>query len=444
MNRTRKIMLRGIFVLALSVVGMFGAVSSAQAVEIIEDGVIPEGEVIDDDVFIGADNVVINGQVNGDVFAFGSTVTLNGTVNGSMFAGAQNVRVNGSVDGSLYVGASALDLGSDATVGRNVFFGGFSMSADQGSNIGRDMLAAGYQTMLSGEVERDVKVSVAALELAGTVGGDVEAMVGDPTIADQTPTFFGPPGAPPMVAQGIRVSSDAEIGGEIRYTSSAEQAAAINAAPEGGIAYSTPQPGEAGRPMEPERVDLGFIGWILDRIRDLITLLLLGGLALWLVPDLFNQIVDKARSQPAPATGWGLVTVIAGFLGAAVIAALILAIGIFFGVITLGGLAGTIFSVGFSGLAIAFAVFLLLIQYGSKVVIAFLGGRWILEKLTPQYAESKALPLALGVVLYVALRAIPFFGWLLAVFVTLLGLGAMWLLFRERRKLAAAEELATS
>ena len=136
--------------------------------------------------------------------------------------------------------------------------------------------------------------------------------------------------------------------------------------------------------MQPERVDLAFIGWILDRIRDLITLLLLGGLALWLVPDLFNQIVDKARSQPAPATGWGLVTVIAGFL--------------------------------------------------------FLGGRWIIEKLTPQYAESMALPLVLGVVLYVALRAVPFFGWLLAVFVTLLGPGAMWLLFRDWRALTAATE----
>ena len=223
MNRTRKIMLRWISVLVILVAGVFSAVSSAQAVEIIEDGVIPEGEEIDDDVFIAADSVVINGKVNGDVFAFGSIVTLNGAIDGSMFAGAQNVRVNGNVAGSLYVGASALDLGSDATVGRNVFFGGFSMSADQGSSVGRDMLAAGYQTLLSGEVERDVKVSVAALELAGKVGGDVEAMVGDPTVAGEIPTFYGPPGAPPMVAQGIRVSSDAEIGGEISYTSTAEQ-----------------------------------------------------------------------------------------------------------------------------------------------------------------------------------------------------------------------------
>ncbi len=439
MNTTWKAALRRILVFAILLAGLFGMASSAQAFEINEKGVIPEGEVIDDDVLITGNNVVIDGTVNGDVFAFGSIVTLNGVINGSMFAGAQNVVVNGEVTGSLFVGASALDLGSDAIIGRNVLFGGFSMSAAQGSSVGRDVLGAGYQTMLSGEVERDVKVSVAALELAGTVGRNVEATVEGPGGAGRTPTFFGPPGAPPMIAPGIRVSSDAEIGGELSYTSSVAQPASISAAPEGGIVYSTPQPGEAGQPAEPRSVDVGVLGWILDRVRTLVTLLLLGGLALWLLPDLFNQLVEKARSQPAPATGWGLVTVIVGYIGAGLVALVILAIGILFSVITLGGLSGTIFGVGFSGLAIVVAVFNLLVQYGSKVVIAFLGGRWILEKLTPQYAENKALALVLGVVLYVLLRAVPIFGWLLSVFVTLLGLGAMLLLYRERRALAVAE-----
>ena len=439
MNTTWKLMLRWMLVLAISVAGVFSVVSSAQAFEINEDGVVPEGEVIDDDVLITAENVVINGTVNGDVFAFGSIVTLNGVINGSMFSGAQNVVVNGEVTGSLFVGASALDLGSEAVVGRNVLFGVFSMSAAHGSSVGRDVLGAGYQTMLAGEVERDVKVSVAGLELAGTVGGDVAATVGDPAEAGRMPTFFGPPGAPPMIPPGIRVSRDAEIGGELSYTSSVAQPGSISVAPEGGIVYSTPQPGEAGQPAEPRGVSVGVFGWILDRIRTLITLLLLGGLALWLLPDLFNHLVAKARSQPAPATGWGLATVIVGYVGAGLVALVILAIGILFGVITLGGLAGTIFGVGFSALAIVLAVFNLLVQYGSKVVIAFLGGRWLLEKLTPQYAENKALPLVLGVVLYVLLRAIPIFGWLLSVFVTLLGLGAMWLVYRERRALAMAQ-----
>ena len=439
MNTPWKAMLRSVSVLVVLVASVFGVVSSAQAFEVNENGVIAEGEVVDDDVLIAANNVVINGTVNGDVFAFGSIVTLNGVVNGSMFAGAQNVVVNGEVTGSLFVGASALDLGSEAVVGRNVLFGGFSMSAKPGSSVARDVLAAGYQALLSGEVERDVKVSVAALELAGTVGGDVEAKVEGPAGAGQMPTFFGPPGAPPMVAAGIRVSSDAKIGGELSYTSSVDQSASIIAAPEGGTIYSTPQPGQTGQPAEPRGVGTGIFGWIVERIRTLVTLLLLGGLALWLLPDLFYQLVAKARSLPVPATGWGLVMVIAGYLGAALAAVLILAIGILLSVITLGGLASTVFGVGFSGLAIVFAVFSLMVQYGSKAVIAFLGGRWILERLAPQYVENKALPLVLGVVLYVILRAVPFFGWLLSVFVTLLGLGAMWLLFREWRTLAVAK-----
>src|SRR3990172_4139795 len=159
---------------------------------------------------------------------------------------AQAFEVNEEITGSLFVGASALDLGSEAVVGRNLLFGGFSMSAKEGSSVGRDLLAAGYQTLLSGEVDRDVKVSVAALDLAGTVGGDVEATVEGPTGAGQMPTFFVPPGAPPMVASGIRVSSDAKIGGVLRYTSSVEQSASIISAPEGGTVYSTPQPGQAG------------------------------------------------------------------------------------------------------------------------------------------------------------------------------------------------------
>src|SRR4030067_1581813 len=100
------------------------------------------------------------------------------------------------------------------------------------------------------------------------------------------PLFCVPPGAPPMVASGCRCASEAKCGGVLRYTSSVEQAASIIAAPEGGTVYSTPQPGEAGRPVEPRGVGAGILSWIVERIRTLITLLLLGGVAPWLSPGL--------------------------------------------------------------------------------------------------------------------------------------------------------------
>lgn len=424
-------------VFALLVVFTFGLVGSARAVEFIEGEFIAADEVIDDDVFIAGQNVVVDGTINGNLFTAGSTVTLNGQVNGSMFAGAQNVSINGEISGSLFVGASAVDLGSTALVERNLFFGGFSISAERGSEVQRDALLGGYQALLAGEVGRDVQAGVAALELTGQVGGDVSAEVGSPSQGG-FPSFWGPPGAPPMVAPGLRVGPNAQIGGELNYTSPVEQDGSIDAQPEGGVVFATPQPDRDDRTRVQPRVDLSIFRWFIDRLRDLVTLLVLGGLGLWLLPELFGQAVGIARAQTLPATGWGFVIVIGGYILAATIAIAIFAIGIFFGIVTLGGLAGTVFGVGLSSLGVAFSLFTLLINYGSKALVAFLAGKWLLERISPENAEGKVFPLVLGVLVYVLLRAIPLLGWLLAVFVTLLGMGAIWLLLRERGVLGSA------
>lgn len=82
-------------------------------------------------------------------------------------------------------------------------------------------------------------------------------------------------------------------------------------------------------------------------------------------------------------------------------------------------------------------VFLLLVSYGSKLVIAFLVGRLVLQRLAPQSADHKVWPLLAGVALYVLIRSIPLLGWLVGVAATLVGLGAMWLVYRGWRAQAA-------
>jgi hypothetical protein len=127
------------------------------------------------------------------------------------------------------------------------------------------------------------------------------------------------------------------------------------------------------------------------------------------------------------------VVIILGFVGAAVLVGLVLVVGILLGVVTLGGLAGVTFGIGFSGLSLTFGLFLLSIVYGSKLVVAHMVGELVLQRLLPQYAERAILALTLGVALYVLVRSVPMLGWLIGAIVTLLGLGAMWLLFRQWR-----------
>ncbi|MEE8392068.1 MAG: hypothetical protein V3S14_14910 [Anaerolineae bacterium] len=61
-------------------------------------------------------------------------------------------------------------------------------------------------------------------------------------------------------------------------------------------------------------------------------------------------------------------------------------------------------------------------------------GRLIWQRFAPQYTDRALWSLVLGVVLYVLVRSIPWQGGLIGLLVTLAGLGAMWLLFREKRR----------
>jgi hypothetical protein len=64
---------------------------------------IGSDEVVDDDLSISAQNVTVNGTVNGNLFVVGNQVDINGAVNGSVFIAGELLRLNGPVAGSAYL-----------------------------------------------------------------------------------------------------------------------------------------------------------------------------------------------------------------------------------------------------------------------------------------------------------------------------------------------------
>jgi hypothetical protein len=248
----------------------------------------------------------------------------------------------------------------------------------------------------------------------------------------------------------LLIAERAVIGGKLVYTSPAQQDSTIQTAPEGGVVYQTPVP-EARpedsrayqRSAKPERGTFGFFAssilkWFWNIFRNMITLLLLGGLCVWQIPAMYKRTVEIAKQQPAPATGYGALVWLGGYFGAFAIGFLILFVGLLFSVLTLGGISSAVFGLGFSSLALVFTAFSLLVSYGSKLVISYLVGEWVLGKIAPQAKNPAVWAMVIGVVLYVILRAIPVLGWLIGVVVTFMGLGAMWLLYQNWRKPAAS------
>jgi hypothetical protein len=181
----------------------------------------------------------------------------------------------------------------------------------------------------------------------------------------------------------------------------------------------------------------GIPGWIVARVSDLLILLLVGGLALWLRPALIERPAEQLRRKPLPAVGFGLLAAFLAFSAiilAILLAALLLIAGIWLASAGLWALAFVLCGIGFPILILALVLLVLAVLYGSKVIVADLAGTLILKRLAPRAMEHRILPLLLGLVLYVILRSIPIVGWAVDAIVTILGLGAIWIAYRDRRR----------
>ncbi len=459
---------RFLLIIPLLAAFLAGTMLPVQAAVIDEDGIIEANQVIDDDVFISADTVTVDGTVNGALLAAGRLIVINGKVNGdvilmgnnivisdtaeidgNVFSGGKQITLNGKVSGSVFSGGAELYLKDGVQLGRNLYFGGYQLSTAAETAVDRDVYAATYQSILNGSVTRNVNIAAAAVELNGKVGNDVTLDVASPDqqepVAMQSHFY---PDIPQALQPGVRISKNAVIGGKLVYTSASEQSQQIAVAPQGGIIYQTPVPSSNETPAH-QRTDnqpaasemmVHFGSYALDITRSFFTLLVLGALALWLMPATLQKSSALAQNKPGHAIGLGFLVIFAGYLAALLITVVLLIVVGLFSLITLGGLSATLFGVGFSGLTFVMTVFTLIVTYGSKLVVAYLIGSLIIHKLAPQASRPEIWGLVIGVLLYAIFQAIPFFGFLINILITAVGVGAIWLYYTERKPAAEIVE----
>jgi len=452
-----------VFMLALSAVG------TVSAAEFPKGETISANETIDDDVFLSGENVVVDGTVNGILFASGQTVTLNGTVNGDavlmgetiivsdsavvegnlVIAGA-NITMNGSVSGSVFGGSAAMVLEKDADVGRNFYYGGFSLTTDEGSVVGKDLLTGNYQSMLSGTIERDLKIGAGAVELNGTVGRNAVIEVGDDQAPEESMAWmqFNPylsQYVSVVVEPGIRVSDSASIDGKLTYISSVNQTGALEKITSGTVIYKTPVPKDvdnarlnysAGEVQPFSRNSRSYV-WrtaAMSAARNFIKLMALGALALWLLDKPFAKVVDAAYKEPLKAIGWGFVVIAVGFLSTLILPLVFIMAGVIIGFVSLGSLLYVWFGlVGLAYLLIS-ALFIFSVFTLSKLIAAYMFGKWVMKAVFKETEEKVWLNLLIGVFLFIIIRAIPFIGWIAALAATMIGTGAFWLAVTTKKK----------
>lgn len=420
MRRWRALRSRWLLVFtALLLVGFFAATPARAAEGRGGDRiVIGRDEVINDDLYVAGNTVTIDGTVKGDIVGFASQITVNGTVEGDLLVAGQGIVITGRVGDDVRAAGQAIMVGPSAQIGGDLAVAGMSLENQAGSNVSGDVLVGAYQALLAGTIGKDVRGGMSRLELRGAIGGDVDVAVNGDEGAF-SPVQFSPAAQTPIptVHPNLMVADSARIGGKLIYESSAAATISPAAQVAGGTTFNQVSAPQAATPARSPA---------LTYLQRLAGLLLVGVLLLWLLPAWTRRLADNVETKPLPTLGWGLVAFVA-FIAAVLgilIATIILAI--IFGYLTLGGLVGMIISVGLLANATLVIGYIAFAAYIAQIVVSYMAGRWLLQHTQPAWVEWPIVPLALGLVLYVILRAIPVLGTLVGLFVVVLGLGALW------------------
>ena len=393
--------------------------------------VIKAGEVVDDDLYVGAGQFTLDGTVKGDLFVAGGTIVINGTVEGDLVAAGQSVVVNGTVKDDASIAGYALTVGGQ--VGDDLITAGFSLEDKSGSNVGGELLSVGYQALLAGDVAGDASLAGGAVEIAGSIGGDAKVDVGGAEPGQRMPPgfpyVFGPnvPSVP-TVPIGLTIDEGARIGGNLNYTANAPAAipGGVVAGKTNFTQYVSPEVEVRPEMRRPSPAML--VGrWIFHQVRYLITLLLVGAVMMWVVPGWTRKVAGIVQSKPLLSLGWGFVAIAAFVVAmlALIIATVVLAIA--FGIVTLGELAGRFAALGGIVMGTTAFGFSIVWAYVTRIVISLLLGQLIFRLFKSPAARHRWWPMLLGVVVLVAITAVPVLGWLATAATVLLGLGAVWM-----------------
>jgi hypothetical protein len=357
-----------------------------------------------------------------------------------VMAAGQTIVIHGTVTGAIRMAGSVLLVDEQASIGNDLIAAGSSLEIREGSEIGQDLVFAGGQILLAGDVSRNVQAATGAFELRGVVGGDVDAEVAeaDAGYAGPPPNLFMPQSSIsiPTVDPGLTIDQSAKIEGNLTYTQSKELAFAADVVA-GKVTRNQPATNTAAPPQE--TTGQRILNWGLNALRTTLTLILIGLLLLWLFPLLIQGSSLRLQTATWPSLGWGLAAYVIFFVVVLITIVIIILGGILFGVLTLGGLAGTIVSVGILSLLALILGFVLVTAFVAKIIFGQALGRWLLVRANSPLAEHRFWPMIIGVVITVVVidllgfPLIPgFLAGLLNFAVIVFGLGALWLWGRER------------
>ncbi|MFB0556318.1 MAG: hypothetical protein ACETVW_00450 [Dehalococcoidia bacterium] len=351
---------------------------------------VASGETVDDDLYVGANTVIIDGTINGDLWAAGSTITVNGVVNGSVMAAGRTVNINGDVGHAVRAGGETIIINGD--VSGDVMVGGGDVNVASTAKIGGDLLFGAGIARIDGLIEGDIKGGGSEVTISNGVKGNIALKV-----------------------ESLIILPTANIQGDLTYTCEEEADIQSGAQIGGMTTHNLPEVKEKRAKPFPFVLFSGIGG----KVTGFLMALIAGLVIILLAPRRLTSIAESIRSRPGASAGWGALILFVTPIVAIIVC------------ITIIGIPMGLIALALWGIAI----------YLAQIPVGLFIGRWIIGHF--RGVEGKAImvgALALGLVILRLLRLIPYLGFFIGLAAILFGLGAVVVSERKRRARARQAE----
>ncbi|MCI0453719.1 MAG: polymer-forming cytoskeletal protein [Candidatus Dadabacteria bacterium] len=338
---------------------------------------VPSGEVINKDYFAFGEKVEISGTINGDLYAAGGQILIDGTINGDLLAAGGKISISGKISQDARIIGGQIII--DGEIGRNLTASAGNIELTDSAKVSGTVVAGGGSILLAAPIGKDVMIAARNLTVSDKISGNLKACVGS-----------------------LRLTSKAEISGDLTYWSDEKASIDENAKILGSVTQKTPP-----KPS-PEKMFGIFAGFYLFvTFISFISTLIIGLLLIYLYPKYNRDTVSTLRKRPLASLGIGFVTLVVAPI------ALILIFSTIVGI----------------PLALILLASYLITVYLARIYVIFWGGLYIFERLGKTVHEGWAF--FVGLIVYFIITLIPIIGGIIAFLVLLSGLGALVLTKKE-------------
>ncbi len=365
---------------------------------------------IEDDIYIGCENLTVDGTIIGDLSVGCYNVELTGVVSGSANLAGRVLNHSGRIEGSLRAACERLTI--NGSIGHSLLGFCSEMSMNKGAVIERDVAVVGNNMHFDGIIKGNVDCAAATARISGLIEGDVT-----------------------VEAAGVTVAPSAIIRGNLVYVSEDSTSLKIL---EGGTVVGD----VTWRLPEQSEEEPNIAAQIAVEVSGVLAAFLFG----IIVVRLFRPYAEEAVHQLFSRAS---VSFASGLLGIAVLILCILVLAVSLITMLIGTLLlgeghtfGGSFVLILSTVMIPISSFASVtggvMLYSGKIVVGFVLGYMIMRMGNKGVRSLKAMSLLIGLAILSVVYAIPYAGAWLFWLVAITGAGAIILGIKNCRKESGA------